>query len=225
MFNLEIKFPTLIDILQETDPALHTKVFVDAANDIAFRALSKTNSKIKRKWNLEFKKTTAYDWMIASKVDNKYSKRRGYVNFKSSKVERPLIEISMSGSPINDKRFDYKFDTEMQLLANNVKKSQALTKRTAKLLKKDKFALNRPRVKILKSKSATMLTKAFYATMKSGHSGIFRRMEDGKIIELRTITLASMFEQVDYASIFEQHHKDNMTKRYDHYLSKALRRR
>jgi len=221
---MKIDFPTLMDIQNEIDPALHVEVFTKTANDLVLRSVPKLNTKLKRKWNLVMRENSLNSYVVASAVDGKFSKRGGTVRINNATASRPLIQIVMDGESIPDKRFSFNFDQELKLLQNNKAKSIALAKRVSRLKKKDKGIEKKPRVKILKNRSAKMLNNAFYATMKNSHSGIFRR-KGKQIIELRTITLASMFQQLDFDTILAEHYKKNVTKRYDHYLLQELRKR
>lgn len=208
-----------MNIQQEIDPELHREVFIKTANDVVLRSIPKTNTQLKNKWNLLMKKQGSYDWVVASKIDKTYSKRGGHLRFRGASTSRQLIQITMDGSPINDKRFDASFAKQI-LASKGLKKQKAIIKRAGKLSKGER---NRPRVKILKHGGVTPLHKAFYAKMKSGHEGIFRK-KGGKMIELRTITLPSMFKQLDYDALLDTHYKENVTKRYDHYLLQALKK-
>lgn len=222
---MKIDFPTLMDIQQEIDPELHREVFVKTANDLVIRGVPKVNTKLKRRWNLVMKKKNPSSYVVASAVDHTFSNRTGTLKINSAKTDRPLIEIIMSGSPIHDSRFDFSFAKEIDFFKSNKAKHAAAIKRRDRSIKKDKYALKRPRVKILKSKNATMLQTAFYAKMKSGHEGIFRRNKNDKVVEMKTITLPSMFEQLDFNAILSDHFVKNVTKRYDHYLYRELRKR
>lgn len=224
--TLKIDFPSIIDAQQELDPELHREVFTKTANEMALRSLNKTNTKVKRKWNLAFEKTKGnYDWVVTSAIDGSKSKRGGTVNFSSASVSSPVVEIEMASEAIPDKRFDFDFAKEIAFLSGNKKKLKTAVNRQKRSARNDIHASKRPRVKILKKDAgATLLHKAFYARFKSKHEGIFRR-KGGQIIELRTITIASMYEQVDFNAILADHHSKNMVKRYDHYLLQALKRK
>jgi len=210
-----------MDIIKENDPELHRAVFIRAANDVILRSIPKLNTQIKRKWNLVMTPRGKYSWVVASALDKTSSTAGGNVNFMGASVSKPLIVIRMDGSPINDMRFNYSLAAEVKA-AMGLKKQARIIKRMDKL---DKKELVRPRVKILKRGSATTLYKAFYATMPNGHAGIWRRKDKKQIIELRTITLASMLAQVNYDELLDKHFQENMTKRYDHYLLLALKQK
>lgn len=219
MIHLKIDFPTLIDIIHETDPKLHSNVFLKASNDIVLRSIPKMNTRIKRKWNLVMSSIDRYNWVVTSSLDKSSSKSGGRINFKEAKPDFPIIVIKTDGEPINDLRFDYSFGKQIKALTG-------LKKQAAIIKKRDRAGkdANKPRVKILKKGMPTVLSNAFYQTMRNGHYGIFRRKEAKKIIELRTITLPSMLEQINYEEILDTHYKENMTKRYDHYLLMALKK-
>lgn len=212
-----------MDIMRETDPQVHKAVFTRAANDVILRSIPKLNTQIKRKWNLVMTPRGKYDWVVASALDRSASSAGGKINFRAASVERPLITITMDGSPINDMRFNYSFAAEVKA-AMGLKKQAKIIKKMNKTSEKD---LKRPRVKILKGGSTTTLHNAFYATMPTGHTGIYRRKsgEKKKMMELRTITLPSMFKQLKYNSMLEAHFQENMTKRYDHYLLLAMKQK
>lgn len=219
--KLKIDYQSIIDVQQELDPNLHREVFMKASNDVVLRSIPKANTKLKRKWNIQMRQDDTFNWTLASSIDGSFSKRGGFINFSSASHGKPVIVIKLDGHSIPDKRFDFSFDSQIVSLSNNKKKRQVVINKKNKASGVDR---KRPRVKILKKDAgAVLLNKAFYAKFKSGHEGIFRR-KGRKLIELRTITLPSMFEQINYEqTILPDHFQQNMVKRYEHYLKIELK--
>ena len=189
MIKMKINFPTLADIMRENDPDRHREVFIQTANDLIINSVPKINTQIKKNFNINMKKHSLYKYAVATKVDGKSSLGTGNVNIYQASQSKPVIAIEMDGEPINASRFDMSYDAEIAKY-KGYKKQADLIRKAKKVTGSNR---TRPRTQIKPRATPKTLGKAFYATMpKSGHSGIFRRKGDG-IIELRTITLASMF--------------------------------
>ena len=218
MINFKINFPTLQDIIVDTDPELHEKAFVKASNDVFSRALPKIVTRIKQKFNLGVQKPSPYEFLFTSALTGITRKRSGRIRFFKAGKNGDTIKIITKGDSIDDYLFNYSYADELAM-SRNKRRKKSLIKKVRGQKKKV-----RPRVKILKKGTPVILTgKTFYAKMESGHFGIFRRRSDKKIIELRTITLVSMMEQVNYEKIFDDHYQKNMPKRYSHYLKGLMK--
>ena len=158
--------------------------FVDRANESMRNSIDDLNDKVQSKFNIKVREVNENYFVIASMQDGHYNKRGGVMTFNPAQKEGGTARAVFKGSPINLSRFA----------------TTSLTSTVVKVHKKNKRS--GPKVKILRSGSPHSIKGSFKATTKSGHTGIFKRRSDGRIIELREITYASMAKQVDFDKIF-----------------------
>ncbi len=199
-------------LLKELDPLLYKEAFRESANKMVSKTTDKTNEDIENKWNIDIKKLSETKYVAASKVDGKYNKRAGNLHLKFANKGQSNISLYFKGSPINLSRFAESLDigsySQFDFGSMKIKKRR-----------------KSPRVKILKSKSFRSIDNAFIATMRSGHTGIFiRKKHSKKIVELRTITLPSMLQQVDFDGNLNEVWEKDMNKEFEKNFDTFLKR-
>jgi len=221
MITYTVDFPAIADIIEDLNEEAHMKAFDDAANDVFLRATSKVVTQIKKKFNLGSVKENPYTWAFSSKLTGRTRKKSGRIRFFKKTAKNGSIKILIRGESIDSYLFNYGIPERIKATKSEKRKA-SLTRKYNKMSKRDK---KKPVVKILRSGRVTTLDHAFFATMKSGHTGIFFRHsgEKKKINESRVITLVSMLHQVNYDKIYDDHYKANMPKRYEHYLKRQFR--
>lgn len=216
MIKMQIDFKDLEKLKENITGELFDKAFIATSNEIAEGAFKKAITQIKNKWNIDVKKE-GKEWAFANKSTGKTNKRNGRMQITRARISDRYITLDIMGTPLNLSLFEYTWTQEIE--------SKKSFKSAMKVIKKkhtlDKISQNKVRVKVLKGE-VTTLESAFVATMSNGHVGIYQRYKSKRlpILEKRTITPASMFEQVDFESILNKDFNEKIISRFTHNLDR-----
>jgi|GEM_PF-4666901 len=210
---MSIKIDGIERLQSNLKPETFKKAYNATINEIVNGALSKSRTQIKKKWNIDLKNDGG-TWKFQNKTTGETKKRSGTIRIIKATNSRGYVEIIVTGEPINLSLFSFSYNEEVQN-KKTFKQKRAVAKRAQKDANRGKV-----RVKIIKTKTTT-LPKSFWATMKSGHKGIFTRIKSSrKIVENRTITPTSMFKQIDFESILKKDISEKIAGRFSHNLSR-----
>ena len=215
-----IKLDGLDELKRTLDPQLFERVHRVTVNEIVGGAFKKSQTQIKKKWNIDIKKD-GKDWAFANKNTGKTNKRNGRMRLYKATAKDNYLIIHISGTPLNLSLFEYTWKQEVSS-TKSLKKKRAIGKQMKSL---GKIGRGRVRVKIKKSE-VTTFKSAFVATMKSGHRGIYQRVAKNSlpILEKRIITPQSMFKQIDFEKLLQKDLNEKLEKRFMHNLDRALQK-
>lgn len=210
---MSIKLEGFENLKKNLDPNMFDKAFNATLNEIVAGAVSKSRTQIKKKWNIDLKNDGG-SWKFQNKTTGETKKRSGAIKIIKATNKRGYVEIVVTGEPINLSLFSFSYSEETRN-KKTFKQKRAVAKKAQKDANRGKV-----RVKIIKTKTTT-LPKSFWATMKSGHKGIFTRVPSSrKIMENRSITPTSMFKQIDFESILKKDITEKLAGRFSHNLSR-----
>ena len=178
---ISVKVEGLSEMQKALDPRRASKAGMLAINDAARAGRTEAGRAIRTRWNI--------------KADKLNAELRN-VTFASNDSLTAIIQAK--GKPISLTYFGAKEVRDIKgrgVLVQN-RKSGKMVKRT-KSARGVSVQIERGRI--------TQLPKSFIATVKSGHIGVFRRLEKSRlpIIDMATVTIATMFgqEKVQAATI------------------------
>lgn len=216
MIKMQIDLKDLEKLKENITGELFDKAFIATSNEIVEGAFKKTITQIKKKWNIDIKKE-GKEWAFANKSTGKTNKRNGRMQITRARISDRYIALDIMGTPLNLSLFEYTWNQEVK----SKKTFKAKRKVVKGMNKLDKVSRNKVRVKVLKGE-VTTLESAFVATMSNGHVGIYQRYKSKRlpILEKRTITPASMFEQVDFESILNKDFNEKIISRFNHNLDR-----
>lgn len=210
---MNIKIDGIEKLQNNLTPAMFKKAYNATINEIVSGALSKSRTQIKKKWNIDLKNDGG-TWKFQNKTTGETKKRSGTIRIIKATNSRGYVEIIVTGTPINLSLFSFSYNEEVRS-KKTFKQKRAVAKRAQKDANRGKV-----RVKIIKTKTTT-LPKSFWATMKSGHKGIFTRIPSSKkIVENRSIAPTSMFKQIDFENILRKDISEKIAGRFSHNLSR-----
>ena len=216
-----IKLDGLDELKRTLDSQLFERVHRVTVNEIVGGAFKKSQTQIKKKWNIDIKKD-GKDWAFANKRTGKTNKRNGHMRLYKATAKNNYLLIDITGTPLNLSLFEYTWKQEVSS-TKSLKKKKAIGKRMKSLGKVER---GRVRVKIRKDE-VTTFKSAFVATMKSGHRGIYQRVAKGPlpILEKRTITPQSMFKQIDFEKMLQKDMDEKLANRFMHNLDSYLKKK
>jgi hypothetical protein len=210
---MNIKIEGIEKLTNSLKPSIFSKAINATINEVVGGSLSKSRTQIKKKWNIDLKNDGG-TWKFQNKTTGETKKRSGIIKIIKATNSRGYVEIVVTGEPINLSLFSFSYNEELRN-KKTFKQKRAVAKKAQKDVNRGKV-----RVKILKTKTTT-LPKSFWATMKSGHKGIFTRIPSSKkIVENRSITPTSMFKQIDFESILTKDISEKLAGRFSHNLSR-----
>lgn len=216
MIKIQIDSKELEELTKNISAELFDKVFITTSNEIVASSFSKARTQIKKKWNIDIKQENK-EWAFANKSTGKTNKRNGRMQLTRAKINDRYITLDIAGSPLNLSLFEYTWNQEV----NSKKTFKSKRKVIKKKNKFEKVNKNKIRIKILKSQT-TVLENAFISLMPNGHRGIFQRYHNKSlpILEKRTVTPTSMFEQIDFESILNKEFNEKISARFSHNLNR-----
>jgi len=224
--KIDFKVKGMSEVTKMLNKESWDKAFTATANEMATKSFAKARTQVKKKFNINIKTEGKNKWAFASKDTGKVNVRNGHFHLFKSTKNKPFIIIEVGGKPAN-----------LSLFAKNMLSSPLRTKKKKK--REDKRAkqsksLRRVRVEVHKNK-VTSLKSAFFASMPTKnsnirHMGVFQRKgkertSTGKIrlLEKRVISNQSMFKQVGFEKILQDHVKDNLQKRFMHNFNRKMK--
>ena len=213
---INVKVEGIKEALTKFDPKVVERAAVSTLNEVikSTRSLASDLVRNERGWNI---KKSDFD----SRVKMKLAKR----NDAQAALSASRISAATGrGTGKDSFALTYFGAKQVQRTSSGVIIS---TSKLAKKQKRSKLGSG-VTVNVKKGGTAARFPRAFLATMKSGHTGVFRRVEGkastgrNKIAEIKVVTLATMFRGT--FPQLAQHAREQFAKRFPSKLEWAKRK-
>jgi hypothetical protein len=204
------------EIKKALDKKVWDRAFKATCNDVARQAFTEARKEIKKNWEINIAKISTNHYAFKSKQTGEIKKTSGHLFIKPAFKNDRFIEIaaaSEEGIPLILFPNTFMVKRENGRVVN-------ITKKT-KITHDDKLII---KAKIKKNKTIILKENAFYATMKSGHTGIFVRPTKKRlpILEKRVVSARTMFEQVGFEKILMKKWNEKANERMEFWLNRKL---
>jgi len=181
-------------IYKELDEQLYRGAYNKTLNEIAHKTVVNLNTGVTAKWFLRINELQHNYFKVASVHGNKSGSRDGVIKLlpMALSLKSGVIDMKFKGTAINLSRFVVNW-TPASIVQRTTKKGKSYMRR------------EEPTVQLLRGGVIRQVKGSFVAEMRSGHRGVFQKRANSKhkIVELRTITLPSMMQQVGYDTTFD----------------------